>query len=80
MRATDGVVGANQFSSRFPMGHEYGWAVSSVWVRDSRPRAPPPPPPPCPPGPLSYQGSIATGHTYGGAEGAQIFFSFPLPT
>ena len=23
----------------------------------------PPPPPPCPPGPLSYQGSMATGHT-----------------
>ena len=42
----------------------HGWAVSSVWVRD------PPPPPPCPPGPLSYQGSIATGHTYGGAKGA----------
>ena len=55
----------------------HGWAVSSVWVRDSPPS---PPPPPCPPGPLSYQGSIATGHTYGGAEGARIFFSFPLPT
>ena len=53
---------------------KHGWAVSSVWVRD------PPPPPPCPPGPLSYQGSIATGHTYGGAEGARKFFSFPLPT
>ena len=39
---------------------------------------PPPPPPPCPPGPLSYQGSIAAGHTYGGAEGAQKIF--PLPT
>ena len=26
--------------------------------------------PPCPPGPLSYQGSMATVHTYGGAEGA----------
>ena len=33
----------------------------------------PPPPPPCPPGPLSYQGSMATGHTYGGAEGARKF-------
>ena len=41
---------------------------------------PPPPPPPCPPGPLSYQRSIATGHTYGGAEGACNIFSFPLPT
>ena len=30
--------------------------VSSVRVRD-------PPPPSCPPGPLSYQGSMATGHT-----------------
>ena len=40
----------------------------------------PPPPSPCPPGPLSYQGSIATGHTYGSAEGARKFFSFPLPT
>ena len=41
---------------------------------------PPPPPPPCPPGPLSCQGSTATGHTYGGAEGARnFFFSFPLP-
>ena len=30
----------------------------------------PPPPLPCPLGPLSYQGSIATGHTYGGAKGA----------
>ena len=47
----------------FSWGH--GGAVSSVQVRDS-----PPPPPPCPLGPLSYQGSIATGHTYGGAEGA----------
>ena len=33
-----------------------------------------PPPPPCPPGPLSYQGSIATGHTYGGAKGRQGVF------
>ena len=49
--------------------------VSSVLVRD-----PPPPPPPFPPGPLSCQGSIATGHTYGGAEGARkFFFSLPLP-
>ena len=43
----------------------------------------PPPPLPCPPGPLSYQGSIAAGHTYGGAKGAQKFFSLahvaPLP-
>ena len=43
-----------------------------------------PPPPPCPPGPLSYQGSIAADHTYGGAEGAQKFFFLarvaPLPT
>ena len=47
--------------------------VSSVLVRD-------PPPPPCPPGQLSCQGSTATGHTYGGAEGARkFFFSFPLP-
>ena len=38
--------------------------ISLVRVRDS-----PPPPPSCPPGPLSYQGSIATGHTYGGADG-----------
>ena len=30
------------------------------------------------PGPLSYQGSIATGHTYGGAEGARKFFCIPL--
>ena len=52
----------------------HGGDVSSVLVRD------PPPPPPCPPGPLSYQGSIATGHTYGGAKGARnFFFSFPLP-
>ena len=28
-------------------------------------------PPPCPPGPLSCQWSIGTGHTYGGAKGAQ---------
>ena len=48
----------------------HGGAVSSVWVRD------PPPPPPCPPGPLSYQGSMATGHTYGGAEGARKFCPF----
>ena len=54
-------------------GGNHGW-VSSVWVRD------PPPPPPCPPGPLSCQGSTATSHTYGGAEGARNFFSFPLPT
>ena len=40
----------------------------------------PPPPPSGPPGPLSYQGSMATGYTYGGAEGARKFFSFPLPT
>ena len=33
-------------------------------------RPPPPPTPPCPPGPLSCQESIATGLTYGGAEGA----------
>ena len=44
------------------------------------PPPPPPPPPPCPPGPLSYQGSIATGHTYGGAQGARkIFFHSPCP-
>ena len=36
-------------------------AVSSVRERD--------PPPPCPLGPLSYQGSLAAGHTYGGTEG-----------
>ena len=42
--------------------------------------ATPPPPPPRPPGPLSYQGSIATGHTYGGAEGARkFFFHSPCP-
>ena len=47
----------------------------------SRYATPPPPPPSGPPGPLSYQGSMATDHTYGGAEGARkIFFSFPLPT
>ena len=50
----------------------HGGVVSSVRVRDS------PPPPPCPPGPLSYQGSIAIGHTYGGAEGARKFFFIPL--
>ena len=39
-----------------------------------------PPPPPCPPGPLSCQGSTATGHTYGGAEGARkFFFHSPCP-
>ena len=38
----------------------------------------PPPPPPCPLGPLSYQGSIATGHTYGGAKGARKIFFIPL--
>ena len=44
------------------------------------PPPPAPPPPPCPPGPLSYQGSIATGHTYGGAEGARkFFFHSPCP-
>ena len=53
----------------------HGGAVSSVRLCDS---PPPPPPPPCPPGPLSYQGAIATGHTYGGAEGAQNFFFIPL--
>ena len=52
----------------------HGGDVSSVPVRD------PPPPPSLPPGPLSCQGSTATGHTYGGAEGAQNFFFFiPLP-
>ena len=40
---------------------------------------PPPPPRPCPLGPLSYQGSIATGHKHGGTEGARKFFSDPLP-
>ena len=52
---------------------DHGADVSSVLVR------PPPPPaaPPCPPGPLSYQGSIATGHTYGGARKKILF---PLPT
>ena len=59
--------------SLFHTGLVHGWAVSSFWVHDS-------PPPPCPPGPLSYQGSIATGHTYGGAERARKFFAFPLPT
>ena len=39
--------------------------VSLVQVRD---------PPPRPRSPLSYQGSMATGHTYGGAEGARKFF------
>ena len=39
---------------------------------------PPPRPPPCPPGPLSYRGSTAPSHTYGGAKGARKFF--PLPT
>ena len=39
-----------------------------------------PPPPPCPPSLLSYQGSIATGHTYGGAKGARkFFFHSPCP-
>ena len=37
-----------------------------------------PPPPPSPPGPLSYQGSIATGHTYGATEGARKIFFIPL--
>ena len=37
----------------------HGGAVSSVPVRDS----PPPYPPPGPPGPLSYQGSMATSQT-----------------
>ena len=37
-------------------GQGHGEDVSSVRVRDS-------PPAPCPPGPLSYQGSMATGHT-----------------
>ena len=41
-------------------------------------RPPPPPSPHCPSGPLSYQGSIATGHTYGGAEGARKIFFIPL--
>ena len=48
----------------------HGGDVSSVPVRDS------PPPPPCPPGPLSYQGSVATGHTYGRAKGAQKICPF----
>ena len=39
---------------------------------------PNPPLPPCPPGPLSCQGSTATGHTYGGAQGARkISFHSP---
>ena len=42
----------------------HGGDVSSVPVRD---------PPPPPPGPLSYQGAMATGHTYGDAEGAREF-------
>ena len=54
-----------------PPSSYHGGAVSSVRVRD-------PPPPPCPPGPLSYQGSIATGHTYGGAKGARKIFFIPL--
>ena len=37
---------------------------------------PPPPPPPCPPCSLSCQGSIAPGHTYGGARKK---ISFPSP-
>ena len=37
-----------------------------------------PPPLPCPPGPLRCQGSIAAGHTYGGAEGARKHFFIPL--
>ena len=36
------------------------------------------PPPLCPPGPVSCQGSIATGHTYGGPEGAPKNFFVPL--
>ena len=43
-----------------------GGGVSLVRVRD-------PPPLPCPLGPLSYQGSMAFGHTYGGGEGARKF-------
>ena len=54
-------------------GLYHGGAVSSVRVRD-----PPPPPPPCPPGPLLYQGSIATSHTCGGAKGARKIFFIPL--
>ena len=42
--------------------------------------SPPPPPRLCPPGPLSYQGSIATDHTYGSAKGTRKIFLFPLRT
>ena len=37
-----------------------------------------PPPPPCPSGPLSCQGSKATSHTCGGAEGARKIPFIPL--
>ena len=47
-----------------------GGDISSILVCD--------PPPPCPMGPLSCQGSIATGHTYGGAEGTRKKFFIPL--
>ena len=50
-----------------------GGMSSLVWY------ATPPPPPPCPPCPLSYQRSIATGHIYGGAEGARFFFHSHCP-
>ena len=59
-----------------------GGRLLSSGTRLPPPLPPPPPPPPplYPPGPLSCQGSTATGRTYGGAEGAQnFFFSFPLP-
>ena len=52
--------------------------ASSRFGYATPPPRPPPPPLPCPPGPLSYQGSIATGHTYGGVKGARKFFSIPL--
>ena len=64
------------------LGVHHGGDVSSVRVcGPPPPPAPRPTPPPSfPPGPLSYQGSIAAGHTYGGAEGARNFFHLPSST
>ena len=50
---------ANAAEGHFPKAGEaptHGGAFSSARVRH-------PPPPPHPPGPLNYQGSMATGHT-----------------
>ena len=57
-----------------PEGHYWGDSTggTSPWFWYATP-----PPLTCPPGPFSCQGSTATGHIYGGAEGSRNFFFIP---